>query len=406
MADPLRPPAGVYSRRTFLKVAGLGAVAASGGGILAACASAASSSPSGGGSGSTAPSASAVRTSPSATASQAVGGPFALFTWAGYDGKGVIDDWYAKNAIQLDVKYISNENLVNFMKAPGSEKWDASSVNQGDAEFIFAQKISSEITVDDVPALASMLPFFRDGSFWKVREGVYNSVPWTWGPIGVNTRPDKVPKDALSSWQGLLDPKLKGRIGTFDDALNMVSTAACATGNDPGKLTRDQLNGPVKDFLVKLKPQLKVLSTSIGDQVNLLISGDVDIELVGLTWFIVQAKSQGVTIDFLIPNEGSYGFVDAVIITPGAPHRANALAYANALVSGDSAVTMQESVNQLSTSPDVNAKLKPDVRNLYPRDLASYSSSLKWNKSWYEGTGQYATIDEWRKIWDDVKALG
>jgi spermidine/putrescine-binding protein len=407
MGDPLRPPAGIYSRRTFLKVAGLGAVAATGGGLLAACASSASQSPSAGGGASNAPSASLPGASPSVAASQAAaGGPFALFTWAGYDGKGVIDDWYSKNGIQLDVKYISNENLVNFMKAPGAEKWDASSTNQGDAEFVFAQKISSEITIAEVPALANMLPFFKDGTFWKVRDGVYNSVPWTWGPIGVNTRPDKVPKDAISSWQGLLDRKWQGRIGTFDDALNMISTGACATGNDPGKLTREQLNGPVKEFLVKLKPQLKVLSTSIGDQVNLLISGDVDIELVGLTWFIVQAKSQGVTIDFLIPSEGSYGFVDAVFITPWAPHRANAVAYANALISGDSAVTMQESVNQLSTNPDVNSKMKAEVRGLYPEDLSSYSSALKWNKSWYDAGGQYATIDEWRKVWDDVKALG
>ena len=405
MVDRPPPPAGVYSRRTFLKVAGLGTVAVAGGGLVAACASGTSPSPSAG-----APSAgspSAAGSSPSSAISLApAGGPFALFTWAGYDGKGVIDDWYKKNNVQIDVKYISNENLVNFMKSPGSDKWDASSVNQGDAEYLYANQVSSKITVAEVPALANMLPFFKDGTFWKVEDGVYNSVPWTWGPIGINTRPDKVPADALKSWQGLLDAKWKGRIGTYDDALNMISAGSVATGNDPGKLTTEQLNGPVKDFLVKLKPQLKVLSTSIGDQVNLLISGDVDIEILGLTWFIPQAKGQGVTIDFRIPDEGSYGFVDAVFITPWAPHRANAVAYANALLTGDTAVTMQESVNQLSTNPDVNAKLKPEVRNLYPEDLGAYSgTTLKWNKSWYESSSGYATIDEWRKVWDDVKAL-
>jgi spermidine/putrescine-binding protein len=407
MADRFGPPAGVYTRRTFLKIAGLGAAATAGGGLLAACAGAASPTPSSAPA-SVGPSASAAGASPSTAPSTApVGGPFALFTWAGYDGKDVIGDWYSSNKIDLDLKSISNENMVNFMKSPGSEKWDASSVNQGDAEFLFAQQISSPITVQEVPSLGTLLPFFRDGTFWKVSDGVYNSVPWTFGPIGINTRPEKVPADALKSWQGLLDPRWKGRIGTFDDALNMVSTGAVATGNDPGKLTSDQLNGPVKDFLVKLKPQLKVLSTSIGDQANLLISGDVDIELVGLTWFIVQAKGQNVTLDFRIPDEGSFGFVDAVFITPWAPHRANAVAYANALISGDTAVKMQESVNQLSTNPDVNGKIKAEVRKLYPEDLDTYTSkTLKWNKSWYDASAGFATIDEWRKVWDDVKALG
>jgi spermidine/putrescine transport system substrate-binding protein len=408
MAD-LRPPAGVYTRRTFLKIAGFTAVATSSAAFLEACVGAASPAASSAGSAtaaaSAAPSASAVASSAASLAP--VGGPFALFTWAGYDGKGVIDDWYTQNNIQLDLKSITNENMVNFMKAPGSEKWDASSVNQGDAEYLAAQQVSSPISVQEVPALTKMLPFFRDGTFWKTSDGVYNSAPWTWGPIGINTRPERVPADALDSYQGLLDPKWKGRIGTFDDALNMISTAACATGNDPGKLTRDQLPGAVKDFLVKLKPQLKVLSTSIGDQANLLISGDVDIELVGLLWFIVQAKSQNVTLDFRVPKEGAFGFCDAVYITPWAPHRANAVAYANALLSGDTAVKMQESVNQLSTNPEVNSKIKADVRNLYPQDLDAYTSqTLKWNKSWYDPNGQYATIDEWRKVWDDVKALG
>jgi spermidine/putrescine-binding protein len=408
MVDHLQPPAGIYSRRTFLKGAGLSALAATSGGILAACSSSGSSSqPAASTAASATPAGASAPAASVAPSAAAAGGPFALFTWAGYDGKGVIDDWYQQNKIALDVKYISNENLVNFMKSPGSEKWDASSVNQGDAEYLFANGVSSPITVDEVPALGTMLPFFKDGTFWKVSDGVYNSVPWTWGPIGINTRPEKVPADALKSWQGLLDPKWKGRIGTYDDALNMISAGSVATGNDPGKLTVDQLNGPVKDFLVKLKPQLKVLSTSIGDQVNLLVSGDVDIEILGLTWFITQAAGQGVTLDFRIPDEGSYGFVDAVFITPWAPNRANAVAYANALISGDSAVTMQNSVSQLSTNPDINAKLKPEVRGLYPEDLAAYSgTTLKWNKSWYDANGPYASIDAWRKVWDDVKALG
>ncbi len=263
------------------------------------------------------------------------------------------------------MKYISNENMVNFMKSPGSEVWDTSSVNQGDAEYLFAQGVASEITVAEVPAFADMYAFFRDGPLFKVRDGVYNSVPWTWGPIGINTRPDKVPADALTSWEGLFDPKWTGRIGTYDDALNMISVACCATGKDPAVLTTADLNGPVKDWLVRLKPQLKVLSTSIGDQISLLVSGDVDIEVVGLTWFSAQAAAQGATVDFRIPDEGTYGFVDCVFVTPWAPSRANAIAWANAVTQGDTAVALLESVNQLGTVTTVTEKIKDEIFETY-----------------------------------------
>jgi spermidine/putrescine-binding protein len=168
------------------------------------------------------------------------------------------------------------------------------------------------------------------------------------------------------------------------------------------------LNGPVKDWLVKLKPQLKVLSTSIGDQINLLVAGDVDIELVGLTWFTAQAATQNAVVDFRIPDEGTYGFVDSLFITPWAPNRANAVAWANAITSGDTARALLESVNQLSSVPAVNDTIKADVFTAYsiPKTgVEDAVAKLKWNKSWYEA-GQYATIDEWRKVWDDVKASG
>ncbi len=387
----IRPPNGVYTRRSFLRYAGGAAAAIGAGGVLAACGAGASPSPSGSAKPTLAP----------------VGGPFNLFTWAGYDGKGVIDNWYSTSKIELNVKYISNENLEVFLKAPGSDQWDASSDNQGDCEYAFSQGISSEITVDEVPALGKMMDFFKNGEFWKVRDGVYNSVPWTFGPIGINTRTDKV-AGGIPTYETLFDSKYTQRIGTYDDALNMISLGACATGNDPHLLTKDQLNGPVKDWLVRLKPQLKVLSASIGDQVNLLMSGDVDIELIGLLWNVLSAKQQGnENIDFVIPKEGSFGFIDAVFITPWAKNRQNAIAYCNALMEGDTAVAMQESVNQLSPNMAVNDKLKADVRGLYPTDLTEYvTKTLKWNKFWYDPNSGYATVEEWRKVWDEVKALG
>ncbi len=250
-----------------------------------------------------------------------------------------------------------------------------------------------------------MLAFFDSAPFWKIRDGVYNSAPWTWGPIGINTRPEKL-SNPIQSWQDLLAPQFKGRIGTYDSAANMISLGAVAAGADPAKLTVAELNGPVKDYLVKLRPQIKVLSTSLGDQLNTLVSGDVDVQLIGLAWFVSEAKKQNVTIDFLVPpKEGSFGFVDAAIVTPWANNRPAAIAYLNALMAGDTAVAMANSLNQLSSNPDVNAKVDPALRSLFPDDLNNYlTNSLKWNVSYTDPASGYATVTQWNDLWNEIKA--
>lgn len=399
-----RPLEAVITRRNFLYIAGGTALVGGLGSIVAACST---GQPSAGAASAGLPSASGSACPSVTPVDTPVGGAFNLFTWAGYDGKGVpaMDDWYSSSKIDLNVKYISNENLENYLNSSAGKAWDASSNNQGDCEHGYASGIQAPISVEEVPALAKMYDTFKNGTFWQICDGVYNSVPWTWSPLGINTRTDRVQTGTLKHWDELLEDQYRGRIGTYDDALNMISVGAVATSNDPGTLTRDELNGPVKDWLVKLKPQLKVLSTSIGDQLNLLASGDVDIELVGLLWFVSQAQEQNLPIDFRVPGEGTYGFVDAVIITPWAENRQNAIAYANALLEGDTAVAMQNSTFQMSTNPEVNDKVDSSVRSLYPEDLPGYlTDTLKWNKSWYDPNGDYATIDEWRKVWEDVKA--
>jgi spermidine/putrescine-binding protein len=391
--EPKKAPPGVYSRRTFLRFAGATGILAATGGVLAACGG------NGGGSSATVGAATAGTTEP-------VGGTFNIFTWGGYEGKGIIDDWYKQEGIKLNAKPITTPGGIPPTIQQGG--WDASSANQGDAEYYYALGISSKITVDEVPALAKMYPFFRDGSFWKIEDGVYNSVPWTWGPIGVTARSDRIPEGTIKSYWDLTQPQYKNRLETFDDPLNMISTGACAAGLDPGKVTRDQLNGPIKDYLTQLRPNLKILATSLGDQITNLVGGDVDATLVGFTWASVETKKQGVETYFLVPEkEGSFGFCDAVFIPPDAEHRANAVAYANALLEGDTAAAMQGAFNQASTNPEVFAQAGPGITSVYPKDLDTYQTqTLKWNKSYYDPNGDYATIDDWTALWEEVKAQG
>ena len=127
--------------------------------------------------------------------------------------------------------------------------------------------------------------------------------------------------------------------------------------------------------------------------------------LVGWAYMVPSLASQNVTADFIIPKEGAYGFADSLFIPPTAPHKANLLAWINAMMEGETAVAVNDYSLGFSTSPEVNAKLAPETLAPYGNpNIEEYLASTKFNRSYGDPNGPYATIDEWNQVWNAVKA--
>lgn len=394
--DPMpAPPAGVYSRRTFLRLAGASTAVLGTTGVLAACGGSSASS-----SGSAASGGSSVGP---------VGGPFNLFTWQGYDLTKPFKQWRAENNIQQTVKYINNQfDVATILKGPGGQQFDSSSANQAYTHLFQSLNVMAPLTTAEVPSLGKMYPFFQDSPIWKWQSGSdqFNSVPWTWGAIGINYLTDNVSKP--DSWNVLIDPKNKGRVGTYDDAYNNVSIAAIALGLDLTHITHADLNGPIKDWLTKLKANLKSISPNLGDQLTLLVNKEVDYMSVGLTLFIGMGQAQGAhDIGFVVPKEGGFGFCDAAFVTPWAPNKANAFAFCEALLNGKTAAAAADNLAQGVSVPSVVPLLAPATAALYPyADLQNYlTNNLKFAVNFTPKAGEdIVSFDEINALWSQIKA--
>ena len=166
------------------------------------------------------------------------GGPLNLFTYQGYDGAGLPawDEFWSENDIAVNLRPLGSEDILQVLKSPGGDEWDAFQINQGDIGRYAAQEVFSPISVEEVPNLAKMYPNLAESPIWKVSDGVYRCVPLTLGPLGMHWNVSEHP-EGFNSYAAALDPSL--RVSAFDHALNMISTAACAVGLDPaGPLAR------------------------------------------------------------------------------------------------------------------------------------------------------------------------
>ena len=260
------------------------------------------------------------------------------------------------------------------------------------------------MTVEEVPGLTGLMPAFQVDP-WKNADGTYNAAPWTWGFSGLTYRTDRVP--APKSWHDILDPKYKGRVSTVDGALNNVALGSLAVGIDPDTLTTAQLNAEVKDYLVQLRGQIRALAPSIGDQISLLVSGDVDYMVVGLTFMDAETAAKGVSTKTVVPSEGAIGWADSAFIPPTAPDPQNALAWINHVLDPTQNAKANNSFLQ---GPGVAAAipmLDKAVTDLYPfNDINNYLSNvLTFNRGFpREPEGDRATYDQVVQLWEEVKA--
>jgi spermidine/putrescine-binding protein len=343
-------------------------------------------------------------------AKAAVGGPLALYTWQGYELTDPFKKWRADHGIEQTQKYINNQfDVVSILKGPGGKEFDSSSGNQAYIQLFQKLGLTAPISAKDVPSLAKMYPFFQESPIWKTAPGAdtYNSVPWTWGAVGINYLSDKVA--APESWGVFIDPKNKGRVGTVDDAFNNVSIAAIALGFDLTKISKEQLAGPIREWLVKLKQNVKTISTNLGDQQTLLVNKEVDYMNVGLTMFVTGARDQGAdNVAFAVPKEGGFGYCDAAFVTPWAPNRENALAFCEALLGGQTAADAADALAGGVAVPDVVPLLNETTRSLYPYDrLNDYlAKDLKFEVNYTPAEGEdIVTFDDINALWTEVKAL-
>jgi spermidine/putrescine-binding protein len=391
------PPEGVFSRRHFFRISAGSAMALGAGGLLAACGSSSTSSP-------------ASATTSTSAAVMHVGGPVTIFTWQGYDLTKTFAAWRRQHHVSETVKFLSNQfDVAALLKGPAGKQYDSSSANQAYTQLFQSFGIMAPITAADVPSMADLYSFFRESPIWRwsgTSTTQWNSVPWTWGPLGINWLKDRVAKP--SSYSVLIDPANKGRVGTFDDGYNNVSMAAIALGFDLTHITHAQLYGPIKEWLLKLKANVKTFSPSLADQVTLLVNKEVDYMQVGTNEFIVFAAQQGShDVGFVVPKEGGFGFCDAAFVTPWAPNKDNAFAWCEALISPRTAALAANYLTQSVTNPKAVPYLNPLTKALVPYDNIDHyiNDVLKFQVNYTPKPHEdIVNFTEINNLWEQIKA--
>ncbi|AEW98866.1 polyamine ABC transporter substrate-binding protein [Streptantibioticus cattleyicolor] len=174
------------------------------------------------------------------------------------------------------------------------------------------------------------------------------TVPWQSGMTGIGYDPAKVGR-RITSWQDLLDPRLHGKVGMWNDAVQLGNVALLAVGVDPETSTPADWR-KAAGWLRGQRESGVVRSYSTATYQSSLQRGDLWASLV-YSGDVFQANRGGSHLEFVIPEEGGLIWTDNLCIPSSAAHPVDALTYMDYVYRPEVAARITETVQFVCPVP-------------------------------------------------------
>ena len=264
-----------------------------------------------------------------------------VYNWSNYIAEGVVEDfqaWYKEQTgEEIEVIYMTfdvNEAMLSKIEK-GHEDYDVVCPS----DYIIERMLNTGLLLPlDFAALAQTgtpnymemytSPYIRE-MFSKINPEVdanNYSVAFMWGTTGILYNPEFVTREEASTWNCLRNEKFFGKILMKDAPRDVYSPILMYLKQDElrsGAVTIDELMYDASDeslaaveaFLMECKPGICGFEADLGKEqmtknrawLSLNWSGDA-------MWAIEEAGDVGVTLDYVVPEEGSNVWFDGWVI--------------------------------------------------------------------------------------------
>jgi len=246
--------------------------------------------------------------------------------WGGHVEPAGIKEFFDTTGIRVNhIGMGGNAETFAKLKLSGTSQYDIF-----EADGLWPLRYHQEgfiepIDLESLPNVAkNMHPEFKEIPALQVDGGKMLMVPWGWNPTLLVYNKKKVTTPP-TSYEALLDPKYKGRVGFSDQHEFMWPMAAMLLGIEkPFSMNKEQLNR-ARDILIRIKRNAPTITKGWNEQLRLYVEETVWIGMSSPGRALTIQTSGGPPMGTETPKEGYYGWIDGDILVKGAANRDAAL---------------------------------------------------------------------------------
>ena len=251
-------------------------------------------------------------------------------SWGEYIDEDLIGQFEEATGIRVNYQTVeSNETLYSLLKSGGAD-YDVVVPSDYMIAKLIEEDMLEELDYSNIPNYALIDERFKGLSF---DPGERYTVPYTWGTLGIIYNRNMVDEE-ITSWSALYDDKYAGNVLLINNSRDALGEALMYLGYSVNTTDPDEIRAAFQ--VIEDANRRGVFQGRVMDEVFQKMEGGnaaIATYYAGDYLSMVENQADGVDLAFVIPEEGSNWFVDAMCVLKDAPHKEAAEAWINFIAS-------------------------------------------------------------------------
>ena len=259
-----------------------------------------------------------------------------------YINPGLLKEFEKKTGYTIKLElYEAQEEMLVKLQTAGTKKYDVIIASDVVIQQMIQAGLIAPIDTSKIPNRVNVAPQFLGQSYDPTNA---YSLPYLWGTTGILFRGEQIHPDS-ASYSMLFDAKnTKGNFSLLNESRSMLSMALQAIGYDANSVKQEEINKAV-DYILQAKkdPHFAGFDGSVAGK-NKVISGENWAAIV-FNGEAQAAINKDSTLQFVIPKEGSFMWVDAMLISSNASNVEGAYAFMNYILDAEVGAKLAKYIN-------------------------------------------------------------
>ena len=287
-------------------------------------------------------------------------------SWGEYIDTDLINQFEEATGIRVNYQTAdSNETLYSLLKSGGAD-YDVIVPSDYMIGRLIAEDMLEPLDYSQIPNFDLIDDRFKNLSYDP--ENRY-TVPYTWGTLGIIYNAAVVDEE-ITSWGALYDDKYAGNVLLINNSRDAIGEALLYLGYSVNTTNPDEIRQAYD--LVADANRRGVFQGRVMDEIFQKMEGGnaaIATYYAGDYLSMVDNQAEGVDLAFVIPEEGSNWFVDAMCMLKDAPHQREAHMWINFIASTEANLANMDYIWYASPNREALERYPAYYEELYGEEL-------------------------------------